>query len=515
MEPKRPVLIIVRDGWGVRADEAGNAVALAKTPRHQELWDQFPTARVDASEHFVGLPAGQMGNSEVGHMNMGAGRTVYQDFARIQLDVKSGAFAENEALQGAFERAQERDRALHVFGLCSDGGVHSHVDHLRHLLVMAKTAQVSEVFIHVLTDGRDTDRQSGLGHLEQIVAWTREVGIGRVASVAGRYYTMDRDKRWDRVRLGYEAMVLGRGPQASDPVEALKASYAQDKTDEFVVPTVITENGKPVGAMRRGDQVLAFNFRSDRMRQICHALATPEFDGWDRGAGLVFELVAMTQYDDTIPFRGVAYAPQNVSNHLCEYLGGLGHTTFKCAETEKYAHVTFFWNGRVEAPCPGEERLLIPSPRIATYDLQPAMSSVAVADGAIARIRGANDSLLVVNFANADMVGHTGNLEAGIQAVEAIDDAVGRCVEAMLEKGGCALVTADHGNCELMLDPDTGRVHTAHTLNPVHAILCGKGLEGRKIRGDGTLADIAPTALELMGIEQPAVMTGTSLLGPA
>ncbi len=514
MKAKRPVLIVVRDGWGVREDEAGNAVALAKTPRHDELWARYPTARVNASEHFVGLPAGQMGNSEVGHMNMGAGRTVYQDFARIQKDVASGAFATNEALQGALERAQERDRALHIFGLCSDGGVHSHVDHLRHLLGMAKKAQVSDVFIHVITDGRDTDRQAGLGHLEQIVAWTRELGIGRVASIAGRYYTMDRDTRWDRVRLGYEAMVLGRGPQASDPVEALKASYAQGKTDEFVLPTVITEAGQPVGPMRRGDQVLAFNFRSDRMRQICHALADPEFEGWDRGAGLVFELVAMTEYDDTIPFRGVAYSPQTVSNHICEYLGDLGCRTFKCAETEKYAHVTFFWNGRVEAPCRGEERLLIPSPKVATYDLQPEMSSVAVADGAVARIRDADDALLVVNFANADMVGHTGVLEAGILAVQSIDDAVGRLVDAMLKKGGCVIVTADHGNCELMLDPDTGRVHTAHTLNPVHAILCGKGLEGRKVRNDGTLADIAPTALELMGIEKPTVMTGSSLLGP-
>jgi 2,3-bisphosphoglycerate-independent phosphoglycerate mutase len=326
---------------------------------------------------------------------------------------------------------------------------------------------------------------------------------------------MDRDTRWDRVKLGYEAMVLGRGPQAKDPVEAIKASYAAGKTDEFVLPTVIARDGEPVGAMRRGDQLVAFNFRADRMRQICGALADPEFDGWDRGTGLVFELVGMTEYDEAIPFRGVAYPPQRVKNHVCEYLSGLGRRTFKCAETEKYAHVTFFWNGGVEEPCEGEERLLIPSPRVATYDLQPEMSAAAVADGTVARINARDDALLVVNFANADMVGHTGVLEAGIAAVEAVDDAVGRCVDAILAKGGYAIVTADHGNCEMMLDPETGRVHTAHTLNPVHAIICGAGLEGREVRPDGVLADISPTALELMGVDKPSEMTGVSILRPA
>jgi 2,3-bisphosphoglycerate-independent phosphoglycerate mutase len=511
MAPHRPVLIVVRDGWGVREDEAGNAIALAKTPRHDELWAQFPAPLVDASEHHVGLPVGQMGNSEVGHMNMGAGRAVYTDFARIKNDLEAGGFRTNDALCGAAARAQERDRSLHVFGLCSDGGIHSHVDHLRELLRLAKDCEVSQVFIHAITDGRDTSPRDGVGHLEQIVAWTRELGIGKIATVSGRYYAMDRDTRWDRVKLAYDAMVLGRGPTASDPVAALRASYADDKTDEFMLPTVIVADGAPVGPIRRGDQLLAFNFRADRMRQICNALTNPEFDGWDRETELVFELVAMTQYSAAIPFRGVAYAPNTVSNHVCEYLGGLGHTTFKCAETEKYAHVTFFWNGGVETPCEGEARLLLPSPRVATYDLQPEMSAAAVADGTVARLLEANDALLVVNFANTDMVGHTGVLEAGIAAVEAVDAAVGRCVDAILAKGGCAIITADHGNCEMMIDPETGGVHTAHTLNPVHAVLCGKGLEGRQTR-PGALADIVPTALQLMHIEQPAVMTGRSLL---
>ena len=512
MKPNRPVLIVVRDGWGVSQAKEGNAVALAQTPRHDELRRRFPATLLNASEHYVGLPDGQMGNSEVGHLNMGAGRVVYQDFARIELDVREGRFAENPALKHAVGRAHERDRALHLIGLCSDGGVHSHMDHLRALLAMAKQQGLEQVFIHAITDGRDTDPQSGARFLKTIVDWTRELGVGQVATVSGRYYAMDRDKRWERVKLAYDAMVHGRGPEHRDPVRLLEESYGAGTNDEFVKPTVITGPRGALGPMRRGDQVIAFNFRADRMRQLCHALANPTFDGFDRGHSVVYELAAMTNYDDTIPFRGVAYPPVRVEDHLSQVVGKLGRTQFKCAETEKYAHVTFFWNGGEERACPGEERLLIPSPRIATYDLQPEMHARQVTEGVVRRIQDADDALIVVNFANADMVGHTGDIDATVRAVEVVDEAVGAVVEAMLAKGGCAIVTADHGNCEQMIDPATGRIHTAHTTNPVDAIVCGAGLEGRGVRTDGTLADVAPTALALMEIPQPAAMTGRSLL---
>lgn len=512
----RPCLIVVRDGWGVREERAGNAVKLARTPRHDALWARFPTALVQASHHFVGLPEGQMGNSEVGHLNMGAGRVVFQDFARIELDVKSGAIQKNEALRQAFARAQERDRAVHLVGLVSDGGVHSHIDHLLGLVDMAKALGVDEVFVHVLTDGRDCDPNSGVGHVRRLVEHLKKTGVGRVASVAGRYYTMDRDKRWDRVQKGYDAMVHGRGPRATDPVKVLEDSYAKGVTDEFVVPTVIESDGQPVGPMRRGDQVVCFNFRADRMREICHALVDPVFTGFDRGHALVFEVCGLTLYEEGLDLRGVAYPPQSVRNHLCELVGNLGLSQFKCAETEKYAHVTFFWNGGVEEPCKGEARTLVPSPKVATYDLQPEMSAAGVGDAVVARLRDADDALLVVNFANTDMVGHSGLLDPTIRAVEVVDEQVGRIVEAMLAKGGTALITADHGNAEMMIDPETGRPHTAHTTCPVHMVVCDPKAERRRLRTDQLiLADLAPTALELMGISKPVEMTGRSVLAPA
>jgi 2,3-bisphosphoglycerate-independent phosphoglycerate mutase len=520
----KPVLIVVRDGWGVREAREGNAVALARTPRHDELWGRFPTALVNASEHHVGLPGGQMGNSEVGHLNMGAGRVVYQDFARIENAIQDGSFLTDPVFEQAVVRAEERDRALHLFGLVSDGGVHSHMRHLKSLLEMARRVGVEEVYIHAIMDGRDTSPTAGADYLEEVVGWTRELGVGRVATVSGRYYAMDRDKRWDRVKLAYDAMVHGRGPTATDPVAALRQHYetrgpgAAGDGDEFMLPTVIVSAGlgklDPVGRMRHGDQLIAFNFRADRMRELCNALATPTFDGFQRGHNHVYELAAMCRYDDTIPFLGVAFPPQTVRHHISELLGERGLSQFKCAETEKYAHITFFWNGGIEAPCPGEERLLIPSPRVATYDLQPEMHASQVADGVVARIQSHDDALLVVNFANTDMVGHTGILDAAVAAVEAVDEAVGRVVEAILAKGGAAIVTADHGNCEQMLDPDTGEVHTAHTTLPVHAIVCDPAVEGRAVRDGVNLADIAPTALALMGLEQPEEMTGSSALVP-
>lgn len=511
--PLRPVLIIVRDGWGVREEREANAVALARTPRHDELWQRFPTALVNASEHHVGLPDGQMGNSEVGHLNMGAGRVVYQDFARIEKDLREGGFGGVDALVEAIDRAEERDRALHLMGLCSPGGVHSHMNHLRELLRLAKERGVEDVYIHAITDGRDVPPKSAQEQIAQIVAWTKELGVGQIATISGRYYAMDRDNRWERVRKAYDAMVYGKGPKHRDPVEYVAESYAADVTDEFIVPAVLVDSGgQPIGPMAAGDQLIAFNFRADRMRQICRALANHDFDGFERGTERVWELAGMTLYDEQIVFRGVAYPPISIPDHLCEVVSRTGRSQFKCAETEKYAHVTFFWNGGVEAPCPHEQRLLIPSPKVATYDLQPEMCAAQVAEGTIKRIREEDDALIVVNFANTDMVGHTGKLDAAIASVEAVDDAVGKVVEAMLAKGGAAIVTADHGNCELMVDPITGQPHTAHTTCPVHGIICAEGLEGRKARSGGSLADIAPTALELMGLAQPKVMTGRSLL---
>lgn len=508
----RPVCIVVRDGWGVRAERAGNAVAQARTPRHDDLLARFPAALLEASGPHVGLPAAQMGNSEVGHLAMGAGRVVLQDLARIDQALATGALKQNPALREAFGRAQERDRALHLIGLCSDGGVHSQLTHLRGLLELAREVGLDDVLVHAITDGRDTDPNAGLEHLRQVVAWTKELGVGRVATVSGRYFAMDRDRRWERVRLAYDALVQGRGPSARDPLDVLERGYADGKGDEFIVPTVIVAEGRPVGPLRRGDQVVTWNFRADRMRQLCHALAHPDFDGFDRGQSAVFELTTFTDYDPGLPVRGVAFPPQVVTNHLSALVGALGRTQFKCAETEKYAHVTWFWNGGVEEPCPGEARHLVPSPRVATYDLQPEMHAAAVADAVVARLREHDDALVVVNFANTDMVGHTGVLDAAVRAVEVVDACVGRVVDAALARGGAAIVTADHGNCEMMLDPDTGRVHTAHTLNPVHAIVCDPSAAGRRVRDGCTLADIAPTALELMGLAAPPEMTGRSVL---
>ncbi|MBL4847659.1 MAG: 2,3-bisphosphoglycerate-independent phosphoglycerate mutase [Planctomycetes bacterium] len=509
--PIRPVLILVRDGWGVAPDAPGNAVSLAKTPRHDDLLKRFPVALVNASEHHVGLPVGQMGNSEVGHMSMGAGRVVHQDFARIEQDLEAHGFSETEALVEAIDRAQERDRALHLIGLCSPGGVHSHTRHLRALLRLARERDVDEVYVHVITDGRDTSPRGGADYVEEIVGWTQEFGA-KIATVSGRYYAMDRDTRWDRIKQAYDALAHGRGVEITDPVAYLRKCYREDTGDEFVLPAVVHEGGRRVASLQAGDQIVAFNFRADRMRQMCQALMLHEFSDFDRGTSRVWELASMTQYQDSLPFRGTAFPPQVIRDHLCEVVSRTGRSQFKCAETEKYAHVTFFWNGGVEAPCPGEERLLIPSPRVATYDLQPEMCAAAVADGVTGRLKSHDDALLVVNLANTDMVGHTGDIDATVVAVEAVDAAVGQMVDAMLAKGGCVLITADHGNCEQMLDLETGAVHTAHTTNPVQLIACGEGLAGRTLRSGGGLSSVGPTALDLLGIERPAAMTVSSLL---
>lgn len=517
MEPVRPCVFIIRDGWGVREEREGNAVLLAKLPRHKELWSKYPTALVNASEHYVGLPDGQFGNSEVGHLNMGGGRVVYQDFTRISKSIQDGDFFENDALLGACQRASERNRALHLLGLVSDGGVHSHQEHLYALLELARRRNVKRVFVHAFTDGRDTAPGSAKTYMADLVSKMKTIGVGQVASVGGRYYGMDRDKRWDRVKKAYDAIVLGKSEQrGTDPVKLVTESLAQGTTDEFILPAVVTdERGDPVAPVRRGDQFIFFNFRADRARQMSRALCDPAFDAFDRSGAPVIELVAFTQYDKDIKFAGVAYPPQRVDHHFSQVISELGLTQWKCAETEKYAHVTFFWNGGEEPPCPGESRKLVDSLKIATYDLQPEMSAYGVADSVVERIKTANDGLIVVNFANPDMVGHTGMLEPTIRALEVVDECVGRVIDAARAKGYFALVTADHGNCETMIDPVTKEPCTTHTRNPVHAILVSDEHVGRKVRHMGALSDLAPTALEIMGLKQPEEMTGRSILVPA
>ncbi|MBI3723891.1 2,3-bisphosphoglycerate-independent phosphoglycerate mutase [bacterium] len=515
-EPVRPCVFVIRDGWGVREDPFGNAVLAARIPRHKELWKKYPTALVNASEHYVGLPDGQFGNSEVGHLNMGGGRVVYQDFTRISKSIEDGDFFENEALRGACQRAEERNRSLHLLGLVSDGGVHSHLDHLYALLELARRRNVKRVLIHVFTDGRDTAPGSAKGFVLDVVAKTKTIGVGQVATVSGRYYAMDRDRRWDRVQRAYDAIVHGRSPhRGTDPVSLVKESYERKTTDEFIEPSVVVDSqGEPTGTLRRGDQCLFWNFRADRARQMSRALTDPAFDAFPRGGAPVIELVAFTEYDRDIKFAGVAYPPHRVENHISSFVSSLGLAQFKCAETEKYAHVTFFWNGGEEAPCHGETRKLIDSPKVATYDKQPEMSARGVADAVCARIREAQDALVVVNFANTDMVGHTGVFDAAVASVETVDECVGRVIDAANAKGAATIVTADHGNVETMIDPVTKEPHTTHTRNPVHAIVVSDEHAGRKIRQDGALSDLAPTALELMGLAKPADMTGRSLLVP-
>lgn len=508
-----PAVLVIRDGWGVREESRGNAVAAAATPRLDALLAEYPSALIDASEHHVGLPDGQMGNSEVGHLNIGAGRVVYQDFSRIAQSISDGSFFENEALVAAVDRAFERNRALHIVGLLSDGGVHSHIDHLIALLRLAKKRGMTErVYIHAILDGRDTSPTGGVGYLRRLQGAIDELGLGQVASVIGRFFTMDRDKRWERVQKGYELMVRGLGAAATDAAAAVERSYEAGITDEFLEPIALRdEEGGPRAVLKRGDQVLMFNFRADRARQICRALADPKFAGFERGDAPAFEVTALCEYEKGLPFAGVAFPPSTVSNHIAAYLSGLGRSVFKAAETEKYGHVTFFFNGGVEAPCQGEERLLVPSPRdVKTYDLKPEMSAFEVCAGAVKRIETADDALVVINFANTDMVGHTGNFDAVVRAVEVVDDCVGRVMDAILAKGGAGFITADHGNCEKMIGDDGGP-HTAHTTCPVHGILVSAGHRGRALRS-GALSNLAPTLLEVMGLPAPKEMTAPSLL---
>ncbi|MDI6872478.1 MAG: 2,3-bisphosphoglycerate-independent phosphoglycerate mutase [Bacillota bacterium] len=505
------MVLCIMDGWGINPRREGNAVALAATPNLDRLYGRYPTSQLEASGEAVGVMEGQMGDSNIGHLNLGAGRIVYQDLVRISRAIRTRDFFANPVIRAAMRHARDKGTRLHLMGLVSPGGVHSHSSHLYALLKMARDLGVPRVFLHCFLDGRDVPPSSAREYLAELEARCREYGVGRIATISGRYYAMDRDKRWDRVEKAYRAMVHGEGLRARTADEAVTVAYGRGETDEFVVPTVLQdEDGGPVATIGPDDAAIFFNFRFDRARELTYAFVQEDFTGFPRAdlPGLFF--VCLTRYDETIQ-APVAFPPQELTDTVGEYLGKLGKRQLRTAETEKYAHVTFFFNGGVEEPNPGEDRRLVPSPRVATYDLQPEMSAYPVADGVVAAVERGSYDLIVVNFANGDMVGHTGVLEAAVRACEAVDTCVGRVAEAVLAAGGAMLLTADHGNCEQMIDYETGEPWTAHTLNPVPVCLIDEERRGAKLR-PGILADVAPTLLELLGLPVPAAMSGESLL---
>ena len=508
---KKPVVLMILDGYGLNKKEEANAVFEAKTPVMDKLMAECPFVEGNASGLAVGLPDGQMGNSEVGHLNMGAGRIVYQELTRITKSIADGDFFENEEFLRAVENCKKNNSALHMYGLVSDGGVHSHNTHIYGLLELAKRSGLENVFVHCFLDGRDTPPASGKDFVAELEAKMAEIGVGKVASVMGRYYAMDRDNRWDRVELAYRALTLGEGNTNASATAAIQASYDDGKTDEFVMPTVVVENGAPVGLINDNDSVIFFNFRPDRAREITRAFCDDEFAGFarEKKQGLVY--VCFTDYDETITGKFVAFKKQSITNTFGEFLAANGKTQARIAETEKYAHVTFFFNGGIEEPNEGEDRILVKSPKVATYDLQPEMSAPQVCDKLVEAIGSDKYDVIIINFANPDMVGHTGVEAAAISAVEAVDTCVGRAVDAVKAAGGAMFICADHGNAEQLLDYETGAPFTAHTTNPVPFILVNAGDEFG-LREGGCLADIAPTLIEIMGLEQPKEMTGKSLL---
>ncbi len=508
---KKPTVLMILDGYGLNERKDGNAVTTAKTPVMDELMSTCPYVKGYASGMAVGLPDGQMGNSEVGHLNMGAGRIIYQELTRITKEIQDGVFFENEAFLQAVENCRKNDSALHLFGLLSDGGVHSHNTHLYALLELAKKNGLDKVYVHCFLDGRDTAPTSGKGFAEELTAKMQEIGVGQIASVMGRYYVMDRDNRWDRVETAYKAMVCGEGNKAADGVEAIANSYAEDKTDEFVVPTVIEKDGKAVGLIQDNDSVIFFNFRPDRAREITRAFCDDAFEGFAREKRLALTYVCFTEYDVTIPNKIVAFHKVSITNTFGEFLAANNMKQARIAETEKYAHVTFFFNGGVEEPNAGEDRILVNSPKVATYDLKPEMSAYEVCDKLVEAIKADKYDVIIINFANPDMVGHTGVMEAAVAAVEAVDECVGKAVAAIKEVGAQMFICADHGNAEQLVDYETGDSFTAHTTNPVPFLLVNAD-PAYTLREGGCLADIAPTLIELMGMQQPMEMTGKSLL---
>ena len=507
---KKLVTLIILDGYGVNPRQEGNAINAAHKPNLDSYMQNYPNTVVHTSGMDVGLPKGQMGNSEVGHTNIGAGRIVYQELTRITKSIEDGDFFEKQEFIKAIENCKANQSKLHLFGLLSDGGVHSHNTHLYALVELAKRYGLKEVYIHCFFDGRDVPPDSAAGFVVDLEAKLAEIGAGKIASVMGRYYAMDRDNRWERVKQAYDCMVLGQGLTAASASQAVDESYARQEFDEFIKPTIVVDNGKPLATISSNDSVIFFNFRPDRAREITRTFVDPEFTGFERAKGF-FPLyyVCMTQYDRTIPNVVVAFKPVSLSNTFGEYISRKGFRQLRIAETEKYAHVTFFFNGGVEAMYEGEDRALIPSPKVATYDLKPEMSAYEVTEEVLKRIDSKEYDVIVLNFANCDMVGHTGFFDAAKAAVEAVDTCVGRIVKAIKAQNGVALITADHGNAEQMLDYENGGPFTAHTTNVVPLI--GIGLGDKKLR-EGKLADLAPTILELLGLEKPDEMTGESLL---
>ncbi|MBS6599452.1 MAG: 2,3-bisphosphoglycerate-independent phosphoglycerate mutase [Clostridium sp.] len=507
---KKPVMLMILDGFGIAEKSEGNAVALAKKPNFDRLVKEYPHTQLQASGMAVGLPEGQMGNSEVGHLNIGSGRIVYQELTRITKAIEDGDFFENEALMKAMKNAKENNTSLHLMGLLSDGGVHSHIGHLKGLLEFAKKEGLQKVYVHAFMDGRDVPPSSGKDFIIKAEEMMKEVGVGQIATVSGRYYAMDRDNRWERVQLAYNAIVLGEGEKASSAVEAIENSYHDEKTDEFVIPCVIEEDGHPTATIKNGDSVVFFNFRPDRARELTRAINDKEFAGFKRET-LNLTFVTMTQYDKTLEGVNIAFKPQTLVNTLGEYVSSKGLKQLRIAETEKYAHVTFFFNGGVEKENPGEERKVIPSPKVATYDLKPEMSAYEVTDELLNRLDQDKYDMIILNFANPDMVGHTGVVQAAVKAIEAVDECLGKIVDKVLEKDGTVFVTADHGNAETEIDFSTGNPFTAHTTNPVPFVWVSNNINGRTLKS-GKLADIAPTMLNVMNLEVPKEMTGECLI---
>jgi 2,3-bisphosphoglycerate-independent phosphoglycerate mutase len=505
-----PIALVILDGWGIgREDDEFNSIARASTPHINLLTELYPTAKLICSGEAVGLPEGQMGNSEVGHLNMGAGRIIYQELTRISKSIKDGDFFQNPVLCQVCEQTKAAGSALHLMGLLSDGGVHSHITHVYALLELAKQQGVEKVYVHAFLDGRDVPPSSAAIYIRELEAKMAEIGVGEIATIAGRYYAMDRDKRWERVSKQYQALVHCQCTQANSAVAAVEASYRAGKTDEFVEPTVISGCGYT--GIKPNDGVIFFNFRPDRARELTWALTDPAFTGFERTGGCFpLYFASMTQYDESSSVP-VAFPSSHPANTLGEVFSKAGYTQLRIAETEKYAHVTYFFNGGEEHPFAGEDRLLIPSPKVATYDLQPEMSATEVTDKVIEAIKSGKYDLIILNYANGDMVGHTGFLDAAISAVTTVDQCVGRLTEAMRGRGGVTLITADHGNCEAMKDPVTGEPFTAHTTNMVPFIMVSEARRGSTLR-DGILADIAPTILDLAGVVQPREMTGKSLI---
>lgn len=506
---KKPVALVILDGWGNNPNHNFNAVFSANTPNFDRLASTYPTTEIGASGMDVGLPEGQMGNSEVGHLNIGAGRIIYQELTRITKSILDGDFFENPELLRAVNNAKGNDKALHLFGLLSDGGVHSHIDHLKGFIDLAKRNGLEKVYVHAFLDGRDTPPMSALDYIADIESHMAKEGVGKIATVSGRYYSMDRDKRWERVELAYKTLVLGEGKGYNSAKELVEANYAEGVNDEFVVPGVILENGKPMATVSEGDSVIFFNFRPDRAREITRAIVDENFDGFER-TYFKTTYVCLTQYDLTMPNVTVAYAPQTIDNTLGTYIASKGLNQLRIAETEKYAHVTFFFNGGVEEANLNEDRCLIPSPKVATYDLQPEMSAPELTETLLGKLEEDKYDLIICNFANPDMVGHTGVFDAAVKAVETVDTCLGKIADKIISLGGSLIVTADHGNAEMMVDYVTGGPFTAHTTNLVPVILAGAGEV--TLKTGGKLCDLAPTLLELLGLEQPVEMTGTSLL---